>query len=116
MKLTYGVKKLLSVLSAISIAVCCLPFAAAADDNGDNYEWKIENKTLIISPQGKGIIPDFDKPSDTPWNYRNSSIYCIEIESGISRIGNNAFKGLTNVGKYNNSNFNVYYTLKLLIR
>lgn len=110
MKLTYGVKKLLSVLSAISIAVCCLPFAAAADDNGDNYEWKIENKTLIISPQGKGIIPDFDKPSDTPWNYRNSSIYCIEIKSGISRIGNNAFKGLANVGKYNNSNFNVYYT------
>lgn len=35
MNMTYGIKRLLSLLAAMGIALCCLPLSAAAAD-----EWK----------------------------------------------------------------------------
>ena len=106
MKLTYGVKKLLSVLSAISIAVCCLPFAAAAAtteiaDSGEcgEIKWSVEydsymGNILTISPINEtAVIPDFEDYGDniSPWYKYRKEIEAVKIESGITRIGNYAF-------------------------
>ena len=106
MKLTYGVKKLLSVLSAISIAVCCLPFAAAAAtteiaDSGEcgEIKWLVEyvsymGNVLTISPINEtAVIPDFEDYGDNVspcYKYRTKK-EAVKIESGITRIGNYAF-------------------------
>ena len=106
MKLTYGAKKLLSVLSAISIAVCCLPFAAAAAtteiaDSGEcgEIKWSVEyvsymGNVLTISPINEtAVIPDFEDYGDnvSPWYKYRTKIEAVKIESGITRIGNYAF-------------------------
>lgn len=105
MKLTYGVKKLLSVLLAISIAVCCLPFAAAAADDDEweiwgNIKYCIDSETLTIAPKdgmATAAMPDAETAKDVPWYSSRENITLVTIEEGITHIGNYAFYGFTNI-------------------
>lgn len=121
MKLTYGVKKLLSVLSAISIAVCCLPFAAAAAtteiaDSGEcgEIKWSVEydsysgNILTISSINETAVIPDFERYGDnvSPWDKYSTNISIVKIESGITRIGNYAFYWFSKILYINNDTGN----------
>lgn len=105
MKLTYGVKKLLSVLSAISIAVCCLPFAAAAVDDDEweiwgNIKYCIDGETLTIAPKdgmATAAMPDAETAKDVPWYSDRKNITLVTIKDGITHIGDYAFYEFTNI-------------------
>ncbi len=105
MKLTYGVKKLLSVLSAISIAVCCLPFAAAAVDDDEweiwgNIKYCIDGKTLTIAPKDgmtTAAMPDAETAEDVPWYSNRKNITLVTIKDGITHISDYAFYEFTNI-------------------
>lgn len=103
MKLTYGVKKLLSVLSAISIAVCCLPFAAAAADEWEvwgNIKYCIDGETLTVAPKDgitTAAMPNAETAKDVPWYSIRENITLVTIEEGITHIGDYAFYGFADI-------------------
>lgn len=103
MNLTYGIKRLLSVLAAMSIALCCLPLSAAAAD-----EWKtwgdikycLDGDTLTIAPKDgaeTAAMPDAESYYDVPWYYSRKNITFVVIEDGITHIGDYAFYGFTDI-------------------
>ena len=61
-------------------------------DNG--LKWSIINFTLMID--GSGEIPDF-LACEAPWYEYLERIHTLEVGPNISRIGNCAFYGLTNL-------------------
>lgn len=123
MNLTYGIKRLLSVLAAISIALCCLPLSAAAETEWNNYgniKWSVEYDSylegylLTISPINEtAAIPDFESYGDnvSPWDNYCSSVVNIKIESGITRIGNYAFYWFSQIKNINNVSY--YYYVRI---
>lgn len=65
----------------------------------DGLTWTINDGTLIIS--GKGEIPDYtftgdSLTQDSPWAIFSPDITAIEVENGITRIGDKAFYCLEN--------------------
>lgn len=59
---------------------------------GDNIFWEItENGTLVLT--GTGAMYDYDVSAQqyAPWHEQRTAITAIEIGSGITHIGNNAF-------------------------
>ncbi len=123
MKLTYGVKNLLSVLSAISIAVCCLPFAAAAADEWEvwgNIKYCIDGETLTVAPKDgitTAAMPNAETAKDVPWYSTRKNITSVTIKDGITHIGDYAFYEFTgiwnvyDVGCLRGKN-NSYYIIK----
>lgn len=123
MNLTYGIKRLLSVLAAMSIALCCLPLSAAAAD-----EWKtwgdikycLDGDTLTIAPKDgaeTAAMPDAESYYDVPWYYSRKNITFVVIEDGITHIGDYAFYGFTDIRSvydvaYANKQGYKYYLLK----
>jgi len=60
-----------------------------------NLSWMLyTNGALII--RGSGTMPNYSS-GDTPWNSYMSSINAVTIETGVTSIGNNAFRGGTNI-------------------
>jgi hypothetical protein len=51
--------------------------------------WALDNGTLTIS--GTGDMPDFRYTSDTPWYKYCDTITTINIQNGVTTIGENAF-------------------------
>lgn len=65
----------------------------------ENLKWTIKDGTLIIS--GEGEIPDYTfsgdaLTKDTPWAIFSPDITAVEVENGITRIGDKAFYRLEN--------------------
>lgn len=57
---------------------------------GDNLSWNLENGTLTISGTGKM----YDFPDQTaPWKLYRSTITSIQVEPGVTSIGDSAFCG-----------------------
>ena len=67
-----------------------------AEDGGHNLTWTYTpiNATLTIS--GTGAMQEFGSASVVPWYSFRSAIKAIEIESGVTTIGNYAFYGCNN--------------------
>ena len=70
----------------------------------DTAWWKFENGLLIIT--GKGEIPDYDNMIRTarpltPWRSYRLLITSVNIEDGITKIGNAAFSGCKNLTSIN---------------
>lgn len=63
---------------------------------GDNLTWKFDsNGTLSIS--GTGGMTDYSLSSDVPWYNLYTLIKTVVIEKGVTRIGNYAFNGCSNL-------------------
>ena len=100
-------KKLLLI-----IILSLISFSIWADDSGKcgkNLSWSYVDETLTIS--GSGEMIDFQEDGNNcPWNKEN--IFFVNIESGVTSIGNYAFSqcvqltginipdGLTSIGEY----------------
>ena len=71
---------------------------------GENLNWFIDNDYTLTINQ-KGEMPDFTSqeegaPADnTPWREYNNSVKKVVIADGITRVGNNAFAGLSNLSE-----------------
>ena len=103
MNMTYGIKRLLSLLAAMNIALCCLPLSAAAAD-----EWKtwgdikycLDGDTLTIAPKDgaeTAAMPNAESYYDVPWYYSRKNLTFVVIEDGITHIGDYAFYGFTDI-------------------
>ena len=59
---------------------------------GDNLTWVLEDDySLVIS--GSGAMNDYSFVSNVPWNSYSANIVSVELPSGITSIGENAFYG-----------------------
>jgi hypothetical protein len=57
--------------------------------------WSLDDGTLTIS--GTGAMPDFEDPSDSPWYNNRNKITRVNIEKGVTTIGNVAFGDCTSL-------------------
>lgn len=57
---------------------------------GENISWKLDPDG-ILHITGEGSMYDFPDISDVPWKSERDSIRGVEISSGITHIGSNAF-------------------------
>ena len=60
-----------------------------------NLNWKIEDNALIIG--GVGDMENYSEEKTPPWHNKHEEIKKVIIESGITIIGDCAFRGLKNL-------------------
>ena len=61
---------------------------------GKNISWTLDNNKLIIS--GTGNMYNFEA-GKAPWNSISNYVTAVEIQDGVTGIGNNAFYNMTGV-------------------
>jgi len=86
-------KNFFSAIISIIIMLCTLSVSAEVPPHP--ISWNISDGVLTIS--GQGPMEDYRNESDSPWYSERENISKICIENGITRIGNLAFYGMTNV-------------------
>ncbi len=86
-------RKFFCLVICICIFLC--NFAVCANEPPHSFTWNIKDGILTVS--GTGEIPDYRNETDIPWFSQKSEIEKIVVKDGITRIGNLAFYGLTNV-------------------
>lgn len=87
-------KKTLSIILAILMIATTVPvaFAATSGTVNDTVNWSYSNGKLTIS--GTGAIPGYSWGGAPWWSGNYDSIIEVEIQSGITSIGNYALSGL----------------------
>lgn len=115
-------KKLLLCLSTFCIFVTlaiCLTLSASAETvggncgaYGDNVKWSLDTDTGKLTISGSGEMFDYNLLYLPLWYNYSSSIKSIEIEEGVTSIGDSAFRecstltsitipeGVTSIGNY----------------
>ena len=73
---------------------------------GDNAYWDFDEETGTLTITGTGEMFDYvysinDRTCDTPWFSFRDKIKHLDISSGITRIGNNAFRECENLTEIN---------------
>ena len=85
------------VLAAILCLSSCGGSSKAPDANGTvegtEIKWKYTSSDATLEISGKGAIPDYASANDLPWADSIASAKEIEVEEGITSIGNRAFFG-----------------------
>ncbi|MCM1543884.1 MAG: leucine-rich repeat domain-containing protein [Ruminococcus sp.] len=116
-------KKTLSVLLAVLMLVCTLPFAASAKVvggecggwhwyNGEdkprlsNITWSLDTEIGTLKIDGKGYMADYnydhyDNDIYAPWEQYKEYIKSVEISEGVEYIGNFAFYNCKNLMSLN---------------
>ena len=92
-------KKLLPMILALALILGAFPFAALAADSGtcgSGVNWSLNDGTLAIT--GSGEMADYSSSNNyAPWDELSSHITKITVAAGVTKIGNYAFYGLTEV-------------------
>jgi uncharacterized repeat protein (TIGR02543 family) len=98
-------KRIASLALALILLLVLLPGGASAAEliasgtcgaQGNNVVWILENDgTLTIS--GSGEMADYSNESAVPWYSQRGSITYVEIEFGVTTIGDDAFIGCGNL-------------------
>ncbi len=90
---------------ACVFALACLlislfsPVLSAASNVGTGLSWNLKDGVLTIS--GNGAMTNFSEGVPAPWYDVREDIRVINIESGVTSIGNLAFWGCSNVTAVN---------------
>lgn len=71
---------------------------------GDNLIWSFNGETETLTISGTGDMYDFSDNSQTPWIGFKNSIKNLDVQSGVTRIGGNAFNGCTALSSVTISN------------
>ncbi len=91
-------KKLFSILLVLVLLLSLMPAAQAAGERsgscGDGVYWRLEDGVLTIS--GEGGMKNYDFDALPPWYDLREEIKKIELQSGITYIGQYAFSGCNN--------------------
>lgn len=88
--------KICTITFIISLLFSFSAFGAAnkgtcgAENGGKNLTWTFSDGTLTIS--GNGKMKDYQSYEETPWYQFNNYELVINIESGVTSIGNHAFE------------------------
>ena len=121
-----NIYRLLSLLICLGILLCCLPFAASANESEENIwgdiKWSTDGDTLTISPvNGTAAMPDAESYNKTPWYSYRRDLIAVVINEGITHIGDYAFYGFENIrtvcdSAYANSKGYNFYIIKCFIK
>ena len=96
MKINDNINRLLLLLICLGTLLCCLPFAASANESEENIwgdiKWSTDGDTLTISPvNGTAAMPDAESYNKTPWYSYRRDLITVVINEGITHIGDYAF-------------------------
>ncbi|MBR6392755.1 MAG: leucine-rich repeat domain-containing protein, partial [Eubacterium sp.] len=91
-------KRIFKTLTVFIVAIVfCVNSAAVVSaegetsgDCGDGVTWSFDADTSTLTIEGSGAIDDYTRDSE-PWYSLKSNIKTVVINSGVTRIGNNAF-------------------------
>ncbi len=99
--------KIIALIALLLISMLCLSSCGgkstpkANDANGTiegtNVTWKFTSSDNTLEISGSGEIPNYASSSETPWADVSESIVTLEVEDGITKIGNKAFYGAANL-------------------
>ena len=67
---------------------------------GDNLTWSLDGETGTLTVSGTGRMNDYwggDHRTEAPWGLLQNSIKHVEIQPGVTSIGNSAFYGCGNL-------------------
>lgn len=90
-------KKLFTFLLALIAGVGTM-FAetGTCGKDGDNLTWELDNNGILYIT-GTGAMADWTYDSPAPWYDKRTSIQSVEIEEGVTSIGNSAFYDCTKI-------------------
>ena len=89
-------KKVLAACFLISLILICA-VGAQADSSGScgtNARWSYSNGVLTIS--GSGAMSNYTDGKQ-PWNSVATKVQTVQVEEGITSIGDYAFKGMSSL-------------------
>ena len=81
---------IISLLFSFSASAAVFNGTCGAENGGKNLTWTFTDGTLTIS--GNGKMKDYQSCEETPWYKFNDYSLDINIESGVTSIGNHAFE------------------------
>ena len=81
---------IISMLFSFSASAAVFNGTCGAENGGKNLTWTFTDGTLTIS--GNGKMKDYQSCEETPWYKFNDYSLDINIESGVTSIGNHAFE------------------------
>ena len=87
----------LTLLAVIAVAVSCIVVCAPGESDAvePDIHWEMDGTTLRIT--GTGDIPDYSYYTAAPWTAAAHDADTLSIGDGITRIGDFAFNGLSNL-------------------
>ena len=78
-------------LLLLTVAQTVPAFAAASGTCGTNVRWSFTQSSGVLKITGSGTMQDYGSYSDVPWNEHVYIIRSVQIENGVTSIGNCAF-------------------------
>ena len=89
------VKRLLAILLTISLLSGMLVFPVSAEVEtgicGDNLTWTWDGSTYLLTISGTGPMYDYSEENPAPWADKAGLTNYIDIQEGVTRIGDYAF-------------------------
>ena len=64
---------------------------------GAKLEWRYNESSHVLTILGTGTMNDFSGSETTPWAEYQSEIETVVVNSGVTSVGNNAFKDCINL-------------------
>lgn len=83
------------LIAAVIFSLFTLPVFAEEGTCGSNLKWSLTDGVLKIS--GSGDMTDFNEADFAPWYGQREFIRRVEIENGVTSVGDLAFYGLENL-------------------
>ncbi len=106
MKTKTSFKRMLSILLCCAMLLGLMPITVSAESysgscgaQGDNVTWSLDTEIGVLKITGAGKVADYGY-SSSPWYAYRESIKSVEIDDGVTSIGDCAFchcDSLTNV-------------------
>ena len=62
---------------------------------GDSAFWSFDETTGVLTIFGSGTMTNYTSNTEVPWYHLRESISSVVIESGVTSVGRNAFRGYT---------------------
>ena len=91
-------KKCLALIVAFALVIGILPMSVFAEESnittgncGENVTWSLNTDTGVLTISGSGDMYNYKYPNYAPWNSHRGYIKSVDIESGVTRIGEGAF-------------------------
>lgn len=88
---------LITVALALPVMAADSVMSGNCGANGDNVTWTYDESSGVLTISGVGEMENYTTDSSSPWRDHLLTIQKIVIESGVTRIGDYAFKGCSQI-------------------
>ena len=89
-------------LIGLFVATCAVDDQSDADGTTGDLTWSVNSSGTeltisVTSGEGTASMPDYDTMDDVPWKSYKTTATLVVINSGVTSIGKNAFRGFTSL-------------------